>query len=61
MNEGHCSLLVVAMACYMQIAVTSLFMTVKAEQVVVVAGDESGDFSRVRFYPPAMRGKNCDV
>lgn len=49
------------MACYMQIAVTSFFMTVKAEQVVVVAGDESGDFSRVRFYPPSMRGENCDV
>ena len=49
------------MAGYVQIAVTAFFFTVKAEQVVVVTGDESGNFSRLRLYPPAMWGKNCNA
>jgi len=61
LNKHYCSLLVVAMACYMQIAVTPFFFTVKAEQIVVVIGNEGGNCSSVRLYPPAMRSKNRDA
>jgi len=45
----------------MQIAVTPFFFTVKAEQIIVVIGNECGNFSGVRLYSPAMRSNNRDA